>query len=58
MKLTNGRVTIEVRDDKAEHYALMMGYHIVRDEPEIPEPRTPDPIPEPRKPRGRPRKAS
>lgn len=31
-KLSNGRVIIEVRDDKAEHYALFMGYHIVRDE--------------------------
>jgi hypothetical protein len=33
-KLTNGRVIMEVRDDKAEHYALITGYHIVRDEPE------------------------
>lgn len=31
-KLTNGRVIMEVRDDKAEHYALITGYHIVRDE--------------------------
>lgn len=52
MKLTNGRVVIEVADDKVEHYALMMGYHIVKDEPEEVE----VDIPAPRKPRGRPRK--
>ena len=52
MKLTNGRVVIEVADDKVEHYALMMGYHIVKD----PEPEEEVFVPEPRKPRGRPRK--
>lgn len=52
-KLTNGRVIMEVRDDKAEHYALMTGYHIIRDEPQVEE------VVEPPKPkRGRPRKAS
>jgi hypothetical protein len=51
-KLTNGRVVMEVRDDKAEHYALMTGYKIIQDEPaevveEAPKPK-----------RGRPRKVS
>lgn len=46
---------MEVRDDKADHYALMTGYKIMED-PQEPEE---EPIvPEPRKPRGRPRKAS
>lgn len=53
-RLTNGRVIMEVRDDKAEHYALMTGYKIIQDAPQEPEPV----VPEPRKPRGRPRKAS
>jgi len=51
VKLTNGRVTIEVRDDKAEHYALMMGFHIVRDEPD-----EAVPVEAPKPKRGRPRK--
>ena len=51
-KLTNGRVVMEVRDDRAEHYALMTGYKIVRDEPEQVEVEAPKPK------RGRPRKAS
>lgn len=54
MKLTNGRVVIEVRDDKAAHYALFLGYSIMDETPTDPEPV----VPEPRKPRGRPRKAN
>lgn len=61
-RLTNGRVVIEVNDEKASHYALFLGYKIMEDpkDPKQPEdPKKPDPdIPEPRKPRGRPRKAS
>lgn len=53
-KLTNGRVTMEVPDEKAQHYANMTGYKIVSEDPKQPEPE----VPEPRKPRGRPRKAS
>ena len=53
-KLTNGRVTMEVRDDKADHYALMTGYRVVRDEPQ--EVEAVEEAPRPK--RGRPRKAS
>ncbi len=50
-KISNGRVTIEVPDDKALHYCTSMGYHIVNDEkPEVVE----DEKPAPR--RGRPPK--
>ena len=52
--LTNGRVTMEVSDEKAQHYANMTGYRIVHEDPKEPEPV----VPEPRKPRGRPRKAN
>lgn len=52
-KLTNGRVIMEVRDDKAEHYALMTGYHIIRDEPQA----APETTEAPKPKRGRPRKA-
>lgn len=35
-KISNGRLVIEVPDDKALHYCLAMGYHIVQDEaPEV-----------------------
>jgi hypothetical protein len=50
-KLTNGRVVIEVIDSKADHYALMMGYHIVQDAPNEAEP-----VEAPKPKRGRPRK--
>lgn len=52
-KLTNGRVIMEVRDDKAEHYALMTGFQIVH-EVQAEEVETPKVAPK----RGRPRKAS
>lgn len=31
-KISNGRVVIEVPDEKAQHYCTSMGYHIVKDE--------------------------
>lgn len=31
-KISNGRVVIEVPDEKAFHYCTSMGYHIVQDE--------------------------
>jgi hypothetical protein len=31
-KISNGRVVIEVPDEKALHYCTSMGYHIVKDE--------------------------
>lgn len=33
-KISNGRVNIEVPDEKALHYCTSMGYHIVKDEVE------------------------
>lgn len=33
-KISNGRVSIEVPDEKALHYCTSMGYHIVKDEVE------------------------
>ncbi len=51
-KLTNGRVVVEVPDEKAEHYALFMGYKIVDEFPMEEVEETPKPK------RGRPRKAN
>lgn len=34
VKLTNGRVIVEVPEDKAAKYALIMGYRIMDDAPE------------------------
>lgn len=33
-KISNGRVVIEVPDEKALHYCTSMGYHIVKEEVE------------------------
>lgn len=52
--LTNGRVTVEVADDRAEHFATVLGMSIVENSSKEPEPV----VSEPRKPRGRPKKAS
>lgn len=52
-KLTNGRVTVEVPDEKASRFAAAMGYKIVDDtEAEKKVEETPKPK------RGRPRKAN
>ena len=62
MKLTDGRVIVEVADERGHELAIKLGYRIVVDtQPEpVPEPDKNDEpvIPEPRKPRGRPRKAA
>lgn len=31
-KITNGRVVAEVPDNKADHYCLMTGFHIMHEE--------------------------
>lgn len=54
--LSNGKVTVQVADDRAEHFAIVLGMSIIRDAPEEEVPEVE--IPQPRKPRGRPRKAS
>lgn len=33
-RLTNGKIIVEVPDEKAGNYALIMGYRIMDDEPE------------------------
>lgn len=50
-KISNGTIVIEVPDEKAFHYCLSMGYHIVKDE--VVEEQAPTPV-APR--RGRPPK--
>lgn len=51
--LSNGKVTVQVADNRAEHFAQVLGMSIINNDPE-PE----VVVPEPRKPRGRPKKVS
>lgn len=53
--LSNGKVTVQVPDDRAAHFAQVLGMSIIPDKPEE---EVEVEVPAPRKPRGRPKKVS